>query len=192
MAKAYAKLIRPLRSRAKELGYAIGVHGSLKRDIDLIACPWAEEAVDAECLAEELRLETERVIGFAVYGNDGPFPRSKPFGRRGWTIHFNGTYIDLSVMPREGDTMSAMQSRTYPLLNPQAVVDKIAAVNGPKLDPTQPTGEVEAHGCKLSWTIAPATLGAPGTSPSITVTIVDKPFYVSSGEVWSQLDKLFA
>jgi hypothetical protein len=47
-----------------------------------------------------LRAEAERVIGFAVFGADDVFPRPKPHGRMCWTIHFNGTYIDLSVMPR--------------------------------------------------------------------------------------------
>lgn len=100
VAKAYCKLIGPLRARAYELGYAIGVHGSIKRDIDLIGVPWAEHAVDPEVFAEQMRAECERVIGCAVFGNDGPFPRPKPFGRCCWTIHFNGTYIDLSITPK--------------------------------------------------------------------------------------------
>lgn len=101
VAKAYCKLIGPLREVARQHGYAVGVHGSIKRDIDLIAVPWTAEAVDAKALADALLAETERVIGFAVYGCDGPWPRTdKPHGRQCWTIHFNGTYIDLSVMPR--------------------------------------------------------------------------------------------
>jgi len=100
VAKAYAKTLGPLREVAKQLGYALTVHGSIKRDIDLVAIPWTRKACGPAHLAEALRKETERVIGFAVYGNDGPFPRRKPHGRKCWTIHFNGTYIDLSVMPR--------------------------------------------------------------------------------------------
>ncbi len=100
VAKAYCRLIGPLRARAYELGYAIGVHGSIKRDIDFIACPWTRHAVGPLKLAEALRAETERIIGFAVFGSDGPFPRRKPHGRLCWIIHFNGTYIDRSIMPR--------------------------------------------------------------------------------------------
>lgn len=100
VAKAYAKTIHPLRAVARNLGYALTVHGSIKRDIDLVAIPWTDEATDPETLVEALRVETERIIGFAVYGCDGPFPRPKPHGRQCWTIHFNGTYLDLSVMPR--------------------------------------------------------------------------------------------
>lgn len=37
-------VIAKVREVAKRHGWAIGVHGSLKRDIDLIAIPWTEEA----------------------------------------------------------------------------------------------------------------------------------------------------
>lgn len=50
----YKKLIEPLRVKARELGYALAIHGTLKRDIDLIACPWTGHAVDARTLAEAL------------------------------------------------------------------------------------------------------------------------------------------
>ena len=100
VAKTYAKVIHPLRAKARELGYAIGVHGSIKRDIDFIAVPWTEDAVDADTLAELLRAETEKICGFSPFGETPPCPRPKPHGRRCWTIHINGTYIDLSVMPR--------------------------------------------------------------------------------------------
>jgi len=40
----------------RKTGYAIGVHGSLKRDFDLIAVPWVDEAVGSSelisCLCE--------------------------------------------------------------------------------------------------------------------------------------------
>jgi hypothetical protein len=100
VAKAYAATIHELRAVARSLGYALTVHGSIKRDIDLVAIPWVEEASAPEVLAEALRAETERIIGFAVFGCDGEFPRPKPHGRMCWTIHFNGTYIDLSVVSR--------------------------------------------------------------------------------------------
>lgn len=104
----YDLLIGPLRERAKELGYAIGVHGTLKRDIDLVACPWTDQAVPAEVLAEALRIVAEKVNGYAApnelevdeYFMDG-CPGGKPHGRLCWTFHLGGgPYIDLSVMPR--------------------------------------------------------------------------------------------
>jgi hypothetical protein len=108
-------LIGPLRERAKELGYAIGIHGTLKRDIDLIACPWTNEAVDPKTLSEQLRLVVEKINGYAQPGSreiseyflDG-CQGGKDHGRLCWTWYLDkagsddchGSYIDLSVMPR--------------------------------------------------------------------------------------------
>jgi hypothetical protein len=107
--KEYAeRLIPVLRETAKAAGYALGVHGSLARDIDLIACPWTDEAVDAVELARLLQLKTCEVIGAALLlpcEDDSYFlagtPGAKPHGRRGWTFHLGGgPYVDLAVMPR--------------------------------------------------------------------------------------------
>ena len=106
-------LIEPLRERARALGYAIGVHGSLGYDIDLIAVPWTIDAVDPVELAEALRLRAEEICGAAInhdkcgaanpaYFDQGS-PNSKPHGRRVWAFQVGaGAYIDLSVMPRLG------------------------------------------------------------------------------------------
>lgn len=110
----YEKLIEPLRAKARELGYALAVHGTLKRDIDLIACPWIAEAVDPVELAEALRVVAEGITGWAKphpLEVDEHFkrgmPRVKPHGRLAWSFHLTekfqgggGPYIDLSVMPR--------------------------------------------------------------------------------------------
>lgn len=110
----YEQLIGPLREKAGELGYALGVHGSLKRDIDLIACPWTDAAVDAKTLAEAIRVaaaEHNGGIAFMTpleagdeWHQDGCQPYGRPHGRRGWCFHLGGgPYIDLSVMPRTVD-----------------------------------------------------------------------------------------
>jgi len=111
----YELLIGPLREKAKDLGYALAVHGTLKRDIDLIACPWSNGVVDPKQLAEQLRLVVEKVNGYAQPGArevseyflDG-CPGGKDHGRLCWTWYLDkkgsddchGSYIDLSVMPR--------------------------------------------------------------------------------------------
>ena len=103
-----ALLIEPLREVARSLGYALGLHGTLKRDIDLIACPWTKDAVSAGELAEALRHKAEEINGYAFqlpHENDRYFalgcPGGKAHGRRCWTFHLGGgPYIDLSVMPR--------------------------------------------------------------------------------------------
>lgn len=83
---------------AKRLGYAIALHGSFLRDLDVVAVPWTDEAVSAEELAEALRVE---VHGWLLQGKK-PIPEVKPHGRLAWSIHTDEGvgYIDLSVMPR--------------------------------------------------------------------------------------------
>lgn len=99
--EAYTRLIDPIRAIAKQLGYAIGVHGSLKRDIDLIAVPWADHAVAPELLAQG-------IINVVKFSNKNHWVHvnpsrstDKPHGRLCWSIFVTGSvYIDLSVMPR--------------------------------------------------------------------------------------------
>lgn len=83
-----------VRAIAKRIGYAIGVHGSLERDIDLIAAPWSLEAA---------KLNYREVMDFIADGLDAKVieVEAKPLGRRACTIQMNGYYkpIDLSVMP---------------------------------------------------------------------------------------------
>lgn len=100
----YKVLIPALRHVAERCGYAIGVHGSLKRDIDLIACPWRICPIDAGSLIDDLRKTTEVIIGFArVREVDKGQPEKKPCGRLGWSFYLthedDGPYLDISVMP---------------------------------------------------------------------------------------------
>lgn len=109
--KKFRKLIGPLRQRAREFGYALAVHGSLKRDIDLIAVPWSASAAPERILAEALLAVAVEVNGAAwlswhpslgaEYTKNGA-PGLMPHGRLGWVINLGGgPYIDLAVMPRK-------------------------------------------------------------------------------------------
>ncbi len=91
----YASLYPTLRQVAREYGYALALHGSLVKDLDVLAVPWTKDACDAETLAEALRACSG---GFFVGGD----ATAMPHGRLAWTIHLGapGGYIDLSVMPR--------------------------------------------------------------------------------------------
>lgn len=112
--KEFERLITPLRYVARRYGYALAVHGSLARDIDLIAVPWAYVVADAATLAEAIRAEAESVTGHTAFWLEDAAadpmdytrrnPEPKPHGRLAWSIHIAGagTYIDLSVMPRGG------------------------------------------------------------------------------------------
>ncbi len=107
---AYNAIIAPMRKKARELGYAIAVHGSLARDIDLLACPWTANAVDERTLAVVLQSVILEVDGTATmswavgkgrqFALDG-CPGTKPHGRLGWCFTLTcGVYVDLAVMPR--------------------------------------------------------------------------------------------
>jgi len=95
----YAMLYPGLVKVANGLGYALALHGSLSRDMDLLAVPWTEEAPPAEELVAALREKLGRYADYTVEGINGP--HEKPHGRRAWSILLWGHgYIDLSVMPR--------------------------------------------------------------------------------------------
>lgn len=112
-APAFAWMIPHLTEVARANGYALGLHGSMNRDLDLIAVPWTEDAKSAEELVEEMRKAVDGwLIKDGTKGGrwDGEKfvdatvknPETKPHGRRAWSIHFCGHffYIDLSVMPK--------------------------------------------------------------------------------------------
>ena len=96
-----------VRVRARELGWMVAAHGSLERDLDLIAVPWLDEAVPEPELVSAVVETISSQFGQAY----APYkPGFKPHGRRAYTIHGHfgvvtpqGRYpwIDLSVMPLE-------------------------------------------------------------------------------------------
>lgn len=94
-APAYIVGIYPeLATIANENGYALSLHGSLQRDLDLIAVPWTESAISPIDLLNKLcqafDIETN---------NSNKEPEIKPHGRMAWSIPlWWGAYIDLSVM----------------------------------------------------------------------------------------------
>ena len=98
-AKGWEELKLPpidkIRKLAKEVGYAIGVHGTLERDLDLIAAPWTSDAVsNFELVAHISRGLDGTVVDVASH---------KPLGRFAVNIKMKGWFkmIDLSVCPRK-------------------------------------------------------------------------------------------
>lgn len=94
----YARYYSIIRCTAWSYGYAIGMHGSFTRDLDLIMVPWTEEARDPAHVIKviasrtDLRLQSET-------------PSAKPHGRTAYTLHLPGfgdpRWIDLSIVPRQ-------------------------------------------------------------------------------------------
>src|ERR1700736_3980142 len=53
--RLYRRIIPQLRRVAKQAGYGLGVHGSLRRDLDLIAVPWVKCALAPNTLAARMQ-----------------------------------------------------------------------------------------------------------------------------------------
>jgi hypothetical protein len=90
-----------IRAAVKELGWGIGVHGSMERDLDLIALPWTNEACDKNKLAQAIG---EAACGMAHHEYQWEV---KPNGRLATSISCCWTpwpeipgsgHIDLSIM----------------------------------------------------------------------------------------------
>jgi len=105
-AAAYVAIYPMLAQIAKEHGYALAVHGSAHRDLDLIAVPWIEEASEPLALVQAFK-EALSAVTHADH-SDEHFPdcdpKNKPHGRIAYSLHFTnqgmyGGYIDLSVLP---------------------------------------------------------------------------------------------
>lgn len=85
--------VNRIRELAKEVGYAIGEHGSRERDLDLIAAPWTEDAVGNYELIEHIAKGLDANILVI---------ERKPLGRYAASLQMKGWYrlIDLSVCPK--------------------------------------------------------------------------------------------
>jgi hypothetical protein len=101
-APVYAPLFLVLSEIARNNGYALCVHGSMSRDLDLLACPWTDDCESAEHLVQRFADYATQVMSMMFPGpiHVSP-PEQKPHGRLAWTINVGaGATIDLSVMPR--------------------------------------------------------------------------------------------
>jgi len=104
----YVSMLPALTRAARSKGYALAVHGSMRRDLDLVAIPWTDEAAPAQEVAVAIieasggfLLEREKQPGHPEKWPGTRDPAQKPHGRLAWSIHLGGgPYIDLSVMPR--------------------------------------------------------------------------------------------
>lgn len=93
----YARIFTIARCLAWAEGYAIAMHGSFTRDLDLIAVPWAPHACEPEHLAKRI----ESVAGLKISASP---KNDKPFGRLVWTLTLpdfgDPRFVDLSIIPR--------------------------------------------------------------------------------------------
>jgi hypothetical protein len=93
-APMYCALYPQLAEIARKHGYAMAVHGTLGRDMDLICIPWLEQPSDPAAVVKEI---TSTFAIKRVGEPDTTF-----HGRERWTVSiaFGECFIDLSFMPR--------------------------------------------------------------------------------------------
>ncbi len=95
----YARIFTIARCIAWSEGYALAMHGSFTRDLDLLAVPWT----DAACEPEHLIRRIESATGTKLNGRP---PSEKPHGRLAWTLLLpafgDPRFVDLSVMSPSG------------------------------------------------------------------------------------------
>lgn len=97
-AAVYAYAVPRLVIAARSVGYALAVHGSMQRDLDLVAVPWVDDAKSPVELIAALAAVFDPT-GTHVFGHTPP--AQKPHGRLAFVIHLGGgPYLDVSVMPR--------------------------------------------------------------------------------------------
>lgn len=101
LATAYLQIYPALMEAARLKGYALALHGSLNRDMDLIAVPWVEDAVDPRDLLEALCSVAGLYRMYQRREDHDPICTDKPHGRIAFKLYPGGQpYIDLSIMPR--------------------------------------------------------------------------------------------
>jgi len=85
---------------ARANGYALAIHGSLVKDIDLLAVPWVDDAAQPDALADALRSELGGHFATNIHGDPQP-EGDRPHGRRSWSIAGDciPTWVDLSIFP---------------------------------------------------------------------------------------------
>lgn len=91
---SYSLIVPIIEHEANRHGYAIGLHGSMQRDLDIIAFPWIEHVDHYSILLES--------ILNALNGNIERGPIVKPHKRIGFiiglgSIHSIKPHIDLSI-----------------------------------------------------------------------------------------------
>lgn len=95
----YTVLYPEFRQKALDLGYTLALHGSMARDMDMIAVAWVKEAKSPD----ELVRAFSDCIGGTVWKNHHFKNKAlMPHNRIAYTLSiFSDWFIDLSIIPPE-------------------------------------------------------------------------------------------
>lgn len=81
-------------------GYALALHGSMGRDLDILAVPWTEDADSPDKLLKAFFrfVKGKSKVTVKFYASSGTI---KPHGRLAYSIPIghDGHYLDVSIMP---------------------------------------------------------------------------------------------
>lgn len=92
----YAAMWDDIRQCAMDCGWAVGLHGSLNADMDIMAMPWTNDAVSFGVLVHKI---DQLFSGENSFGGFITFDE-KPHGRIVATIPiWADFYLDISAMP---------------------------------------------------------------------------------------------
>jgi hypothetical protein len=93
----YAVLFESFRKAALECGWALGLHGSMATDMDMMAMPWTDDAKPPEELVKAI----SDCIDCTIWKDRHTVAHiGKPHGRIVYTISiYDDFYVDLSIMP---------------------------------------------------------------------------------------------
>lgn len=99
----YATYYGYLKTIARRYGYALALHGSLCRDMDLIAVPWIENPKSHDELLTAIHKKINP-LEYKIFlkSNGVPYATksNKPNGRIAYTINIGGGgYLDISILP---------------------------------------------------------------------------------------------
>lgn len=81
----YAYYFLALKEIAKDFGYNLVVHGSMNRDLDLVAIPWVDD-LKPEALMIEAMVE---YLGGSIQQRDGEPNILLPGGRKAYVLNLN-------------------------------------------------------------------------------------------------------
>ena len=133
----YARIFTKARVLAWQYGFALVMHGSFTRDLDLLLVPWEQRAFNGA--AEHVITRLAAQCDLKIYKST---PSDKPHGRKCWTLHLPGfgdpRWVDLSVMPTlptPGDSADApVQQAAMGIEEERAAFESTMAKRSPGCD----------------------------------------------------------
>lgn len=100
----YAAMWNDLRQAAMDCGWALGLHGSLNSDMDIMAMPWVKEAILADDMIQHLIntcFHDDGIMKKIGYQKD---ETSKPNGRVVYTLSiWADFYLDINIINSKFD-----------------------------------------------------------------------------------------